>query len=141
MSDCKLETKTFSEAIGNDQLIGSRCLNCGHISLPQRYICSVCHSDQAERIEFKGTGTLVAFTIIYVPATEMVKAGYDAKNPYCVGIVTLDEGPRISAQIIGMDLSDPAKIKIGTRLKMTTIERGSEDQRKKYLAFEPAQVI
>ena len=58
MSDCKLETKTFFQAIENEALIGSRCLNCGHISLPQRYICSRCHSNQAERLEFAGTGKL-----------------------------------------------------------------------------------
>ncbi len=137
MSDCKLETKTFFQAIENEVLIGSRCLSCGHISIPQRYICSRCHSDKAERHEFVGTGKLAAFTVIYVPATEMVKAGYDSKNPYMVGIVALDEGPRISAQILGMDLTDPAKIKIGTPLRMTIIERGPEGQTKKFLAFEP----
>jgi uncharacterized OB-fold protein len=82
MSDCKLETKTFFQAIENEVLIGSRCLSCGHISIPQRYICSRCHSTEAERLEFVGTGKLAAFTVIYVPATEMMKAGYDSKNPY-----------------------------------------------------------
>ena len=139
MSDCKLETKTFFQAIENEALIGSRCLNCGHISLPQRYICSRCHSNQAERLEFAGTGKLAAYTVIYVPATDLVKAGYDSKNPYMVGIVTLDEGPRISAQILDMDLSDPAKIQIGTPLKMTVIERGAEGQTKKFLAFKPLE--
>ena len=137
MSDCKLETKTFFQAVENEVLIGSRCLSCGHISIPQRYICSRCHSTEAERLQFVGTGKLAAFTVIYVPATEMVKAGYDSKNPYMVGIVALDEGPRISAQILGMDLSDPAKIRIGTPVKMTVIERGPEGQTKKFLAFEP----
>lgn len=137
MSDYKLETKTFFQEIENEVLIGSRCLNCGHISIPQRYICSRCHSNQAERIEFVGTGKLAAFTVIYVPATEMLKAGYDSKNPYMVGVVALDEGPSISAQIVGMNLTDPATIKVGTPLKMTVITRGPEGQAKKFLAFEP----
>jgi uncharacterized OB-fold protein len=36
-----------------------------------------------------------------------------------------------------MDLIDPAKIKIGTPVKMTVIERGPEGQGKKFLAFKP----
>ena len=68
----------------------------------------------------------------------MVEAGYNAKNPYCVGIVALEEGPRISAQIVGLDLADPGKIKIGMPVRKTVVERGPEDKRKKVLAFEPA---
>jgi hypothetical protein len=139
MNDLKLEAKTFFEKIENGVLIGSRCLNCGHMSLPQRYICPECKSDQAELIEFSGKGRLSAFTVIYVPATEMLVAGYDAKNPYMVGIVTLDEGPRISAQIVGMDLSDPHKIAIGTPLHMTIIDRTVGETHKKVIAFEPSE--
>jgi uncharacterized OB-fold protein len=137
MSDQKLEAKTFFENVKNGVLVGSRCLNCGHVSLPQRYICPQCKSDQAELVEFSGNGKLTAYTVIYVPATEMLAAGYDAKHPYMVGIVTLDEGPRISAQIVGMDLTDPSKIKVGTALKMTTLDRTVGDVKKKVLAFEP----
>jgi uncharacterized OB-fold protein len=68
----------------------------------------------------------------------MAEAGFDAKNPYCVGIVTLDEGPRVSAQIVNVDLVDPSKIKIGMPVRKTIFERGPEDKRKKVLAFEPA---
>ena len=68
----------------------------------------------------------------------MVNAGYDAKHPYCTGIVTLEEGQRMSAQIVGLDLSQPQNIKIGMSLKMIIIERGPEGTTKKVLAFEPA---
>ena len=138
MSDCNLESKSFFQALEQDTLIGSRCLNCGHLSIPQRTICRVCHSDQAEMVEFSGHGRLAAFTVIYVPPTEMAEAGFDAKNPYCVGIVTLEEGPRVSAQIVNVDLADPSKIKIGMPVRNTIFERGPDDKRKKVLAFEPA---
>ncbi len=140
MSELKLEAKTFFDYIENGVLVGSRCLNCGHISLPQRYICPKCKSDQAELIEFSGKGKLAAFTVIYVPATEMLAAGYNAQHPYMVGIVALDEGPRTSAQIVGMDLSDPQKIMIGTPLKMTIRDRVMGEAQKKVLAFEPAEM-
>jgi hypothetical protein len=137
MTDQALHSKAFNQAIEEDLLIGSRCLVCGNISLPQRQICPKCHSDQAERIQTNGKGRLAAFTVIYIPPTSMADAGYNAKNPYCVGIVALEEGPRISAQIVGLDLSDPATIKIGMPLKRAFVVRGEAESAKKFLAFEP----
>ncbi|HPR34922.1 MAG TPA: Zn-ribbon domain-containing OB-fold protein [Anaerolineaceae bacterium] len=141
MTDQALHSKAFNQAIEEDVLIGSHCLACGHISIPQRQICPKCHSDQAERIQTNGKGTLAAFTVIYVPPTSMADAGYNAKNPYCVGIVAFGEGPRISAQIVGLDLGDPSSIKIGMPLKQTFVVRGEGEAAKKFLAFEPAQEI
>ncbi len=138
MTETNLNSKEFQQAIAQDQIIGSRCLNCGNISIPQRQICPHCHSDKAERIQTSGRGTLATFTVIYVPPTSMADAGYNAKNPYCVGIVKLEEGPRISAQIVGMDISNPAAIQIGLPLKQTFVIRGEGDSAKKFLAFEPA---
>jgi len=138
MTENSLNSKEFQQAIAQDLLIGSRCLTCGNISIPQRQICPRCHSDKAERIQTSGRGSLAAFTVIYVPPTSMAEAGYNAKNPYCVGIVNLEEGARISAQIVGLDLSDPSAIKIGLPLKQTFVVRGEGDSAKKFLAFEPA---
>ena len=138
MTDHALHSKAFNQAIAEDLLIGSHCLVCGNISIPQRQICPNCHSDQVERIQTNGVGTLAAFTVIYVPPTSMADAGYNAKNPYCVGIVALGEGPRISAQIVGLNMSDPATIKIGMPLKQTFVIRGEGEAAKKFLAFEPA---
>lgn len=138
MSDYTLQSKSFYQALADSKLIGSRCQDCGYVAVPQRQICPRCHSDRKLVIEFSGRGKLAAFTVIYTPPSEMLAAGYNNKNPYCVGIVELVEGPRVNAQILGLDLSDPASIRIGTELVMTTVERGPEDARKKYLAFQPA---
>ena len=137
MTEQSLHSKVFNQAIAENQLIGSHCLVCGNISVPQRQICPNCHSDQVELIKTDGRGTLSAFTVIYVPPTSMVEAGYNAKNPYCVGIVALGEGPRISAQIVGLDLNSPENISIGMPLKQTFVVRGEGDAAKKFLAFEP----
>lgn len=136
MTELNLSTKSFFSALEEGKLIGSRCKKCGHIAAPQRQICPKCHSDPMELIEFSGRGKLAAFTVIYVPPTAMQQAGYDGKNPYCVGIVVLDEGPRVNAQILGLDLSHPEQIQIGTQLKMTTVSRGPEGTQHKFLAFE-----
>ena len=138
MSEFALFNKEFFRALESGELIGSKCLDCGEVSIPQREICPVCHSDHIEIENFSGKGKLVAYTVISVPPVKMAKAGYDGKNPYCVGIVELEEGPRISAQVLDMDIAHPEAIEIGTELQMTTIQREEDGVQKSYLAFKPA---
>lgn len=136
MSTYSLNTTSFYKALDDGKLIGSRCQACGYMAVPQRQICPKCHSDQMEIIEFSGDGKLAAFTVVFVPPSEMLQAGYDGKNPYCTGIVELVEGPRVNAQILGVNLLKPSTIKIGTQLQMTTIERGLDHNKHKFLAFQ-----
>ena len=130
------ESKQFFTALQDGKLIGSACIDCGYVMIPQRVICTRCHSDNTEIVEFAGEGVLSAFTIINVPPTAMAEAGFSPKNPYCAGIVTLTEGPRISGQILNVDVVNPQTIKIGSLVKMTTIERERNGEKKIFLAFE-----
>ena len=88
-----------------------------------------------EWLEFSGTGKLVAFSAIYIAPTTMIAAGYNRANPYIAGLVQLDEGPTISAQILGLDPAKPESIAIGTPLNITFIERGDGEAKKTVLAF------
>jgi uncharacterized protein len=137
MSDSGLNYKDFYAAPKDGRLLGSKCQECGELTIPARQICPNCHSNQMEVYAYSGKGKLVAFTVIFVPPIMMAEAGYDSKNPYCSGIVELKEGPRISAQILDVDMKQPENIRIGTPMMMTIISRGTEDQQKTYLAFKP----
>jgi uncharacterized OB-fold protein len=79
-----------------------------------------------EWVEFSGLGKLLAFTCVHIAPTAMLEVGYSRSNPYCTGIVQLDEGPGISAQILGVDASRPNEIKIGTRLCVDLAESAAE---------------
>ncbi len=138
MSDYTMNSKEFFNALAEGDLIGSHCQECGAYFVPQRRICPKCHSEKSEIVTLSGKGKLAAYTVISVPPVSMAEAGYNAGNPYCVGIVTLAEGPRISAQIVDLDISRPEDIAIGTDLEMTTITRGEGEERKTFLAFKPA---
>jgi uncharacterized OB-fold protein len=137
MSEFLLNSKEFFKALAVGELIGSRCTQCHALAIPQRPICPKCHSNHTEVINFSGDGKLVAYTVISVPPVMMAEAGYSANNPYCVGIIELSEGPRISAQILDVDMNQPENIKIGTAMKMTTISRGEDEKKAAYLAFKP----
>jgi len=136
MIDTSYSSREFYTALGRDELAGSTCKNCGHKVVPARVICPECsHADMKPTL-FSGKGRLAAYTVIHVPPTAMAEAGYSVKNPYCVGIVELEEGPRVSAQILDVDMANPDQIGIGRELSMTTVERGEGDQRQKFLAFK-----
>ena len=117
--------------------MGTRSRATGQVFMPPRPLDPGTHSDEMDWVELSGKGKLLAFTLIYIAPSAMKAAGYDRKNPYCAGIVQLDEGPKMSAQILGVDITHPEQIKIGTALRAAFVERGEGDAKQTFLAFEP----
>lgn len=137
-----MEIKPFSDIsfkayLGDEKLMSTRCKKCGAISTPQRSLCVECYSTDMEWIELKGTGKLAAFSSINIGVKFMAEQGFDRNNPYCVGVIELDEGTRVNARIVGVDAKNPESIKIGIPMKASFIHVGEGEQRKTFLAFEP----
>jgi uncharacterized OB-fold protein len=142
MKEIPFTIASFDNFLSERKLMASRCVSCGALWLPPRPICLKCKGDEMEWKELGGKGTLVAFTVIGVGPMPMIDAGYGRDNPYCVGIVQVEEGPRIGAQILGVDVAHPENIKIGTPVAADFVERGSwhfveevAKAKKAYLAF------
>lgn len=91
-------------------LLGSKCGNCGCIIFPPKQICSEClrkSIGKMESVKLSGAGKIVSYSIIH----EGPEAFKD-QVPYVMAIIELDEGPRITAQIVDMprmDNDDPAQ--------------------------------
>ena len=85
----------------------------------------------------RGDGKLVAFTCISIGPPAMQEEGYSRDNPYCTGVVQLDESPRIVARIEGVDTRNPETIQIGVPLTAIYLHRGSGEDRTTQLAFQP----
>ncbi len=130
-----ITTASFSKFLEEKKLMGSRCRACGRLYLPPRPLCPECFGEEMEWVELSGRGRLVAFTAVHVAPTAMLAAGYSREKPYCVGLVRLEEGPRISAQILGFDPKRPEGIKPGMPLRAVFLERGEGEARRTYLAF------
>ena len=128
----------FTKHLAEKKLMGSRCKTCGTTYLPPKSLCSDCYGDEMEWVEIEGKGKLKAFTTIHIAPTAMIEAGYSRENPYCSGIVELDNGLAISAQIVGVDAAQPGSISIGMPLQVEFIARGEAEQARTYLAFRPA---
>ncbi len=128
---------THYAALGEGKLIGSQCPVCGKTFYPARSMCPVCHGREMQPVEFSGKGKLAAYSIIYIATTAMIEAGFDRKNPYCAAVVELEEGPRICAQLLGVDMKQPELIKIGQPVTATFIKRGEGEAAKTFLGFQP----
>ena len=138
-----MEQKPFSDIsyeqyLAENKLMGSKCAQCGAVFTPPRPICTSCHATEMEWIEMKGTGKLAGFTCITVGPSFMAEEGYDRNNPYCVGVVELDEGTRVDARIEGVDAANPDTIQVGMPLKVKFLHRGEGVDQRTFLAFEPA---
>jgi len=128
---------SYEQSLNEDKLMGSKCKSCGALYVPPRPLCIKCHGTDMEWAEMKGRGKLSAFTCISVGPPAMIAEGYDRKNPYCSGVVQLEEGPRVDARIEGVDTKRPENIKVGMPLKAKFLHKGDGDRRQTYLAFVP----
>jgi uncharacterized protein len=133
-----ITTATFGIDRDAHKLIGSRAINGTDIFIPPRPFDPKDITANMEMVELSGKGTLVSFSIVPVASSEMIAAGYGKDNPHCVGIVKLDEGPSVSAQIIGVDVKHPESIALGMPMQVEFIDRTIGGQTKTVLAFRPA---
>lgn len=129
----EVNSASFYQFLTEKKLMASRCKKCQTLSLPPHPICTKCHGNDMEWVELKGNGKLAAFTAIAVGPTCTIEEGYDRNNPYLVGVVELDEGPKISSRIHGLDPKKPENIKVGTPLTVEFLEQG--EGKRTYLAF------
>ena len=139
MAEREFTAVSFNQYLKEKRLMAARCRGCGHLNLPPRPLCSQCRSPEVEWTEMSGVGKLAAFTAIAIAPTEMIAAGYGRDNPYVSGIVTLEEGPSISARITGVDARAPEGIRVGTPLTVEFLELGEGEQARTVLAFRPKE--
>ena len=137
MVDRPISDYQFERFLDEEKLMGARCIGCGALFVPPRAICTKCHGSEMEWVETKGEGRLVAFTCISIGTPAMIAEGYDRNNPYCSGAVELVEGPRVVAQIEGVDTLRPETIKVGMLVKATFLHQGADEKRKTVLGFTP----
>lgn len=94
------------------RLEGTVCQNCGAKFFPPRQVCTDCKSTNLTPHEFVGQGEIYSFTTV-----RQAPLGHEGNIPYIVGIIKLDEGPMVEAQITDVN---PDDVKIGQRVEMVT---------------------
>ena len=104
-------------------LIGSHCTGCDMYHYPPRAMCSGCHRESLGKMEehqFAGTGQVVACTVVYQP-----QQGYEMHGPYPMAMIEMDEGARITAQIVDVA---PEMVKRGMRVEAVFRKLGEDSE-------------
>jgi uncharacterized OB-fold protein len=86
------------------------CKKCGKWHFPPRLICDACKGREFETKVMRRTGKLVTYTIIRTPPHAFADMA-----PYAVGIVEMDDGPRLTTQVV--EYKD-GQLAIGQRVKL-----------------------
>jgi uncharacterized OB-fold protein len=97
-----IETEAFWAAVQERRLTVPKCDACGALTFPPTVACPSCGSDTFTWTPVSGRGTVYSFTVyhrVYHPA-------FKDKVPYVVGVVALEEGPRIISNIVGIPASN-----------------------------------
>jgi uncharacterized OB-fold protein/acyl dehydratase len=96
------------EAIDAGKLLIQKCSDCGVLRHPPRPMCGECQSLSWEGVPASGQGSVHSFTVLHHPPIP----GYDFPCP--VGLIDLEEGTRIVANIAGCA---PEDIHIGMKVE------------------------
>jgi hypothetical protein len=88
----------------------ARCTQCGKVHFPPRLVCRKCRGREFEKTTLAKTGEVETFTVIRVAPT-----GFGDEVPYAVGVIKLDDGVKVTAQIVDCD---PTAIRIGDRVNL-----------------------
>jgi uncharacterized OB-fold protein len=87
----------FWEGTKEGKLLLKRCTNCGTIDHPPYLFCTNCSGEEAEWIEASGKATLYAYAInVYGVPFPFIE-----DLPYVLGLVDIEEGPRMISNIVG----------------------------------------
>ena len=99
------ETKPFWEATKQHKLLVQHCRDCSQHYFYPRPLCRYCLSRNVEWTEVSGRGRLHTFVI-----NHRAPRNYPVPAPFIIGIVELDEGPRLMTNIVGID-PDPQLVR------------------------------
>jgi uncharacterized OB-fold protein len=100
-----VETKPFWDAAAEGRFLIKRCTACGKAHWYPRNLCPFCMSTETVWEESPGEGVVYTFSVMRRSPT----------GPYAIGYVTLDEGPAVLTNFVGVA---PDRLAIGMKVKV-----------------------
>ena len=120
-------------SLGDDpHLVASECSTCGALFFDRRNACASCGGLDFTARRLANHGALRAFTIVH-------RASPGVPVPYVSGIIDLDGGGVVKANIVGIE-PEPGNLTLGMSLKLTTFAVATDAEGTEAIAFgyEPA---
>jgi uncharacterized OB-fold protein len=100
------------------RLEAEKCQGCGAVAFPPRLVCPSCGRRDFVPTRLAESGRLLTYTIIRVPP-----AAFEDQSPYALGIAELDDGVKLTAQVVDCDFT---ALQVGLRVRLE-FRRISED--------------
>jgi uncharacterized OB-fold protein/acyl dehydratase len=101
------------EGARQHRLLIQRCKQCGTLRHPPSPMCAECRSYEWDVVDASGRGTVYSFVVNHYPQVP----AFD--YPLAVGLMELEEGTRLVANVIGID---PGDIRIGMPVEVEWVD-------------------
>ena len=102
---------------------GKKCGACSIVYFPPRDLCPKCRRasiGKMEKMKLSGKGKIVSYTTVHDGLPE-----FSMQVPYMMAIIQLEEGPRITGQIVD---AEPEDIDFGTEVESVFRKLGQEGE-------------
>jgi uncharacterized OB-fold protein len=109
----------FLDGLMQSRVLLPRCGRCSRFHYPAARFCPHCLSEERVWTAVTGRGRIYSFIIVH----QVYQAAFEADVPYNVAVVELDEGPRLTTNIVGCANHE---IRVGMRVEPEFV-RLSED--------------
>jgi uncharacterized OB-fold protein len=83
------------------RLVGTVCNKCGKKHYPPVMMCTKCFSTDLQQYEFKSSAKLITWSSISASPK-----GFEFNQPYIVGIIELEDGERVTTQIVDVEFEN-----------------------------------
>jgi len=114
-------TKFMVEMRDHGKIYAVKCPRCQRVQLPPRIVCAECHVRNEEWVELSHEGTLVAFTIMYLPLTDPT-TGKPHEPPFVYGSIRLDGASSVLDHFVNAE-PDMDKVWVGMRCRLVLRSR------------------
>ncbi len=91
-------------------LLGSKCETCGSIHFPLGNVCPNCRrAGKPKPVKLSRKGRVYSYTVI-----RAAPEGFEAFTPYVIAIIELDEGVKLTSQVVDCE---PEDVHIGMQVE------------------------
>ena len=114
------QTQFYWDAARRHELHILRCQDCQTYIHYPKPICWNCHSDNLKPERVSGRGTVYTYSVV----RQNPMPPFRERVPYAVGIVELEEGPRMMSALVE---ARPEDIRIGLPVEVVFEREGGDD--------------
>lgn len=97
------ESRPYWEGAKQRKLMIQRCASTGAYQFPPTTFCQGAGLERPEWVEVSGRGKVFSWIVVRHPTPKDI---YADEVPYAVALITLDEGCRVTGNIIDCDVDD-----------------------------------